>query len=80
MQQNGQVGVVRGRNTGEQVGVAGQELGSGLHGDVRAELQGTLQVGGHEGIVHDQQGAVAVHQLRNRGNVGDLQGRVRGGL
>ena len=25
-------------------------------------------------------GAVAVRQLRNRGNVGDLQGRVRGGL
>ena len=42
--------------------------------------RGTLQVGGHEGVVHDQQGAVAVRQLRNCGNVGDLQGRVRGGL
>ena len=60
--------------------MAGQVLGGGLHGDVSAEFQGTLQVGRHEGVVHDQQGAVAVRQLRNRGNVGDLQGRVRGGL
>ncbi|CNJ83104.1 Uncharacterised protein [Mycobacterium tuberculosis] len=54
MQQNGQVGVVRGRDAGEQVGVAGQEFGGRLHGDVSAEFQGTLQVGRHEGIVHDQ--------------------------
>ena len=80
VQQNRQVGVVRRRNTGEQVCVAGKELGGGLHGDVRAELQGTLQVGGHEGVVHDQQGTVAVRQLRDCGNVGDLQGGVRGGL
>ena len=80
MQQNRQVGVVRRRNAGKQVCVTGKELGGGLHGDVRAELQGTLQVRGHEGVVHNQQGAVAVRQLRNRGNVGDLQGGVRGGL
>ena len=80
VQQNGQVGVVRRRDAGEQVGVAGQELGGRLHGDVSAEFQGTLQVGRHEGVVHDQQGAVAVRQLRNSGNVGDLQGRVRRGL
>ena len=60
--------------------MTGKELSGRLHGDVRAKLQGTLQVGGHEGVVHDQQGSVAVRQLRNSGNVGDLQGGVRGGL
>ena len=60
--------------------MTGKELSSRLHGDVRAKLQGALQVRSHKGVIYDEQRPVAVRQLRNGCNVSDLQGRVRGGL
>ena len=60
--------------------MTGKELSGRLHGDVRAKLQGALQVRSHKGVIYDEQHPVAVRQLRNGCNVGDLQGRVRGGL
>ena len=60
--------------------MTGKELSSRLHGDVRAKLQGALQVRSHKGVIYDEQRPVAVCQLRNGCNVSNLQGRVRGGL
>ena len=60
--------------------MTGKELSGRLHGDVRAKLQGALQVRSHKGVIYDEQRPVAVRQLRNGCNVSNLQGRVRGGL
>ena len=43
---------------------------------ISAESQGLLQIGGGKRVVHGQERAGLVSQLRNRRNVQDLQKRI----
>ena len=66
----------------DHVAVAVQILGGAVDHHVGAQLQGTLQIGGAEGVVHDDLdlGILGVGNLSHRGNVHDLQRGVAGAL
>lgn len=58
------------------IGVSIDELGNGVHHNVRAEVQRVLQGRRHEGVVDHKDGLMLVCDLSRFGNVGDLQGGV----
>ena len=74
------LGVVDHGKTADHVAVAVEELGAAVQDDVAAQLQRALQVGGHEGVVHQGDQAVLAGESRRAAQVGDLQQRVGGGL
>ena len=71
---------LRDDDAAHDVGVAVDELGHGVQDDVGAQVEGLLQVGRGEGVVHHQRAAVRVRDLGHRLDVGDLHGRVGGRL
>src|ERR671917_91258 len=72
----GVVGRATGDRSGDQVAVAREVFGRAVDDDVRAEIQGPLQAGGAEGVVHDQGGAGGPGYLGDARHVGDAQKRV----
>ncbi len=62
------------------VGVPAQVLGGRVHHDVRAEFQRLLQVWRGEGVVHDQLRARVAGNLRQGGDVTDVEQRIGGRL
>ena len=76
----GEVGVAHDHEAGDEVRVAAEVLGGGVDHHVGAELERPLQVGRHERVVHDGDGAVLVGDRRRGDEVGDLEQRVRGAL
>lgn len=79
---------VGGSDTHDNVRVAVDVLGHGVHDNVGSEGQGVLDVGGEEGVVDDEvEGLLGGSGLvgllddgGHLGNVGDSEGGVRGGL
>ena len=61
----------------DHVGVPAYVLRGGVHDHVRAEHQRLLQVGRGERVVHHEQRALVVRELRERADVGDREQRVR---
>ena len=59
------------------VAVAVQELGGAVQDEVGAELDRPLRVGARERVVHHHGDAAVVCALRNGGQVGDAEHRVR---
>ncbi len=51
-----------------------------MNDEVRSQLQGALQVGGEEGVVHRHPGAAAMGDFRDGGDVRDVHHRIGGGL
>ena len=72
--------IAQDERTADHVGVAAHVLGRGVHDDVRAQLEGTLQDRRRKSVVHDQQTADLVREGRNRSDIRDQQERVRGRL
>ena len=60
--------------------VAVDGFGGGLHGQVGAEFERLLQGGGAEAVVHGEQGAVAVGDFGQRGDVGHFVERIGRGF
>ena len=58
--------------------MSGQVLGAAVEHDVRPQRQGTLEIGGEEGVVHDHQEPVFVGQFTEGFQVGDFHGGVGG--
>ena len=72
----GQVGVGDDERAADHVGVAAQVLGGRVDHGVGPEGERLLQVGRGERVVHREQGAGRVRDLRERADVGDRQQRV----
>jgi hypothetical protein len=69
--------VVRGdQRAADDVRVPAHVLGGRVHDHVGAERERLLQVGGGEGVVHDQQRPRVVRHLGERGDVADAEQRV----
>ena len=62
------------------VRVPGHVLRGRVHHGVRSQVEGTLQNGGREGVIDHQQAAHLVSQLRDGGDVGHREKRVRRGF
>ena len=60
----------------DDVGMAAEVLGRAVHDDVRAQAQRLLQVRRGERVVHGQQGAGFAAELRDGGDIQDLQERI----
>ena len=61
---------LRDRGSADRVGVAAEKLRRRVHDDVGAERERLLEVRRGEGVVDDDDGAVAVGELREGGDVG----------
>src|SRR5690606_6266620 len=70
--------VVDDHGPADDVGVAADVLGGGVHHDVGAERERLLQVRAGEGVVDHQERVVLVGQFGERGDVGDVEQRVGG--
>ena len=70
------LGVARGRDAEHEVGVAADELGRAVEGDVGADLQGPQEERGGEGGVDDDLGARGVRSLDEAVELGDADQRV----
>ena len=77
-----ELSVVDNKESADDVGVAGDVLGDGVHHHVEAVLEGALVDGGAEGVVAAEEGAGALlfGELGDAGEVGDLEGGVGGRL
>ena len=60
----------------EQVAVAAEVLGGGVHRDVGAELEGALEHGGRPSVVHHAERAARVRQVGEGGDVHDADERI----
>jgi len=67
-------------HAGDDVGVAVDELGHRVHDQVGAERERPLQDRRREGVVDHQQRAVVVRDTGDRGDIGQIDGRVGRGL
>ena len=65
------------QRAGDDVGMAVQIFRHRVGGDVEAELQRPLEEGRREGVVADRDHAAARADLRQRGEVADLEHRIR---
>ncbi len=72
LQPLGVVGLSADRDPADAVGMAVQELGGGMHHDVRAEAQGPLEEGTHEGVVDHHPRALAARDGGESADVADL--------
>ena len=68
------------QHPGAQVVVTTEVFGGRIDGDVGAEVEGTLQHRGQEGVVDGEQQAALPAQGAERREVGDPEQRVAGGL
>jgi len=66
--------------TADHVAVAVEELGAAVQDDITPQIQGALQVGGHEGVVHQGDDAVSSSDFDGTAQIGDLQQRIGRGL
>ena len=64
------------RDAADHVGVAVQILGGRVHDDVEAQFERTLHERAGEGVVGHRDQAVLARDLRQRGQVGQLEQRV----
>ena len=55
-----------------------QIFGGRLHGNIRTQVEGTLQIRGHEGVIHHQQGTVTMRNFGDLRDITHLQGGVGG--
>ena len=75
----GQVlGVARHQDPADAIAMSVQVLGGGVHHDVGPQLEGPLEIGGHEGVVHHHHGACGASGRRESLEIRDPQQRVRG--
>lgn len=58
--------------------MAGQVLGAAVEDDVGAEVDGVAEIGAHEGIVRNEEGAVGMGDVRHFPDIGDLHHGVGG--
>ncbi len=72
----GQFGGADHEGAADHVGVTTEVLGDRVEDDVRTEFERPLERGRREGVVDHGEGAVSGGDLRDRGDVRDLQGRV----
>ena len=63
-----------------QGAVPGEELGGGVHHDIRPQAERSLAVGGGKGVIHRQPGAMTVGKLGHGFQVNHCHGRVGGCL
>lgn len=73
------VGIV-GCHAHEHVGVAVDVFGDGVHDNVGAVREGVLDIGGHEGVVDDDEDAVLVGDVGDGADVDEGEGRVGRGF
>lgn len=73
------VGIV-GCHAHEHVGVAVDVFGDGVHDNVGAVGEGVLDIGGHEGVVDDDEDAVLVGDVGDGADVDEREGRVGRGF
>ena len=71
-------GVFGQRRALNRVGMAGEIFRHAVHHDVRAQLEGLLEVGRGESVVDDHERAAGVRQLADGGNVVHQQARIGG--
>lgn len=62
------------------IAVPGQVFGDAVDDHIRAVLEGVAQVGGAEGVVHEEEGVVCVGDLGERGEVGHFEEGVGDGF
>ncbi len=75
-----QLGIARNHRPAHDVGVAVQELGGGVHHQVGAELERSLQHRAEKGVVHRQQHAPRAADFGDGGEIAQLEQRVGGRL
>src|SRR5690242_8434054 len=67
-------------NSSQTVAVAIQKLRRGVHNEIRAKGERLLEIGGHEGVVHNQCKFLASRNLADGSKIAEAHERIRGGL
>jgi hypothetical protein len=72
--------IVTDSNTHNNITVSVKVLGDGVNDDISAVLEGLLEVGGHKGVVDNNDKVVLVSNLGQNLNIGDSQQGIGGSL
>ena len=70
--------VVRDGESGHEITVPSEVLCGGMHHDVRAERDWSLEIRCHERVINNREEPAALCDERNRRKVGDREERIRG--